>query len=342
MSFLRDSLDTIAFLEPVNDLAVEELEEMQSNLNTRPDTCVDNDNDDNVFSKPWNNSDVVLLVEGKEFHVHRFILSLQSPVFQAMFNGNFKDATQDKIELKDDTNHQAMLEFLKLLYPSNMLDEDKGSVSIKDENIFDILQIADKYAAINIVKQCMKEAGRLKPENTMRLLPYAARNGLPLEKIYDVIARHVSTEKLSSFAPEIGKTSVHNGALEKKCRLYEDVVRRANTAMHHLLQQYVDSKTSGKRIETPDKCVRHKPLGIRDFKQARKCENCLQIYKSRFIDEYICSVEHQVSSRFSSVSSSTSIFGSSTPVSKPPSDLKSADFIDLLQITDDIGTSLEC
>ncbi|XP_028396768.1 TD and POZ domain-containing protein 4-like [Dendronephthya gigantea] len=305
---------------------------MESNSNTTTDdkqvqatTSVDAFND-NVFSKSWNNSDVVLLVDGEEFHVHRSILSLQSPVFHAMFNGNFKDATQDKIELKDDMNHKAMLQFLILLYPSNMLDEVKGSVSITDENVFEILQLADKYGAINIIKQCMKEAGRLKPENTMRLLPYAVRNELPLEKIYDVIARHVSTEKLGSFAPEIGKESVHIEALDKKCRLYEDVLKRANTAIHHLLQIHLDFKTGSRRFETSVRCVQHTPLGVRDFEKARKCENCLKIYKSCFIDEYIYPV------------SRSGIGGTPKP---PTNDSKSADFIDLLQITDDIAISLE-
>ena len=96
---------------------------------------------------------MVLVVEDNEFHVHRYILSLQSPVFKAMFNGNFKDSQQDKVELKDD-EYEAMLLFLQLLYPSNMLDE--GNVSINDENIFLILEVADKYGAINVIKQCMK------------------------------------------------------------------------------------------------------------------------------------------------------------------------------------------
>ena len=86
----------------------------------------------NVFSKPWGNSDVVLVVEDKEFHVHRCILSLQSPVFSTMFNGSFKDSTQEKIELKDD-EHEAMLLFLQLLYPANMLDDSNGKSQISNE-----------------------------------------------------------------------------------------------------------------------------------------------------------------------------------------------------------------
>ena len=35
----------------------------------------------NSFTKPWNDSDVILVVQSWELHVHKSILSLQSPVF---------------------------------------------------------------------------------------------------------------------------------------------------------------------------------------------------------------------------------------------------------------------
>lgn len=171
----------------------------------------------NFFSQPWKQSDVALIVEDNEFHVHRSILSLQSPVFKEMFGGNFKDGKQDKIELKDD-NHEAMIHFLKLLYPISMLGEN---VKIDDDNIFGILKVADKYAAIDVIKQCMKEASKLRPTNTMRLLPYAIRNELPLETIIDVIARHVSTNELEKFAPELDNEPIYARCLLAKCRYLE-------------------------------------------------------------------------------------------------------------------------
>ena len=184
--------------------------------------------EDNVFSEPWNESDVVLVVEDKKFHVHRYILSLQSPVFKAMFNGNFKDSEQDEIELKDD-KYQAMLQFLTLLYPTNMLqgyeeNADKCEIDINDENIFEILKVAEKYGARNIIKQCMK--WEVKPKNVIRLqLPYAIRHELPLEEILDVIARRVSIEELENFAPELDNDSVYKQCLVKKCYYLEDRYR---------------------------------------------------------------------------------------------------------------------
>jgi hypothetical protein len=47
---------------------------------------------ENVFDSPWNNSNVILVVENKEIHAHRSILCLQSPVFKAMPCGQFTEA----------------------------------------------------------------------------------------------------------------------------------------------------------------------------------------------------------------------------------------------------------
>jgi hypothetical protein len=283
----------------------------------------DNEKDngkDNIFSQPWNDSDVVLVVEGNEFHVHRSILSLQSPVFKAMFNGNFKDATEKKIELKDD-KYEAMLLFLQLLYPPNMLDENKSNVDINDENIFQIIQVAHKYTAINVIKQCMRETGRLKPENTMRLLPYAARHELPLENIFKVIARRISMDELETFSSQLGDDSVYIKTLVTKCRVQENVAKRAHTMMLHLLKKYVAAEMAKDINKTSVSCVRHKSLNVENFKEARKCENCLEAYKKRFIDKYVYANTSRYGEKMSSQSSS--------------------EFIELLELTDDIATSLQ-
>ena len=301
---------------------------------------------DNIFSEPWSESDVVLVVEDNEFHVHRYILLLQSPVFKAMFNGDFKDSKQE-VELNDD-KYEAMLLFLQLLYPPNMLDE--GNASINDENILLILEVADKYAAINVIKQCMKETENLEPENTMRLLPYAARHKLPLEKMFDVITQHISMDALESFSPELDNP-VYIKALATKCRFQENVVKRAHTTMLYLLQKYVNAEMDKNHANSQDSkhnmhnmhnmhtpsvsCVRHNstsvpPHGVghkvQNFKEARKCENCLEAYKKYFIDKYVYpSIFYRMRARDES----------------QPGPNASEDLIELLTYTDNIATSLQ-
>ena len=69
----------------------------------------------NPFSEPWEDSDLVLVVEDKRFHVHRQILSLHSPVFKAMLNSQFKEATANEIPLPGKKADE-ILSFLKQLY----------------------------------------------------------------------------------------------------------------------------------------------------------------------------------------------------------------------------------
>ena len=273
--------------------------------------------EDEVFSEPWDDSDVVLVVEHKEFHVHRWMLSFQSPVFKAMFDGRFKDSTQEKIKLKGD-RYEAMSVFLKLLYPPNMVDKNNGKALINNKNVLSIVELADKYGAKNIIKQCLREVKHIQPENTMRLLPYAVRYELPVEEILDIIARHISTDTLENFAPELGNDSVHIKTLQTKCSVQENALQRANTVMMYLLNKHVTAEKN----QTKKKllCVQHNPLDVQDFKTARKCENCLMIYKRSFIDAYVYRKQYH-------------------GVSKPLD--TSEEFIELLKLTEDIASSLQ-
>ena len=67
------------------------------------------------FSEPWEESDLVLVVEDEKFHIHRLILSLHSPVFKAMLNTQFKEATASEIPLPGKKAGE-ILDFLKQLY----------------------------------------------------------------------------------------------------------------------------------------------------------------------------------------------------------------------------------
>ena len=56
--------------------------------------------EESIFSKPWQKSDAVLIVENKELHVPSATLSQASPVFQRMFNGSFKEAETKRVTLE--------------------------------------------------------------------------------------------------------------------------------------------------------------------------------------------------------------------------------------------------
>jgi len=67
------------------------------------------------FSTEWNNSDQILIVEDRNLHVHRCILSTWSPVFDRMFYGHFKEKTSTHIKLKGKT-YCEVEEMLKVMY----------------------------------------------------------------------------------------------------------------------------------------------------------------------------------------------------------------------------------
>ena len=116
----------------------------------------------------------------------------------------------------------------------------------------------------------------------MHLLPYAVRHELPLEEILDVTSRHISTETLEHFAPEIDNESVHIKTLVRKCLVQENTIQRANTVMLYLLTKYISERSS-----PSVQCIEHNYLNVQDFQKARKCKNCLMTYKKHFIDKYI-------------------------------------------------------
>ncbi|GMT01669.1 hypothetical protein PENTCL1PPCAC_23843, partial [Pristionchus entomophagus] len=59
-------------------------------------------------------NDVALVIEGEKIYVNKY-LSINSPVFNAMFYGNF--AEKDKIEIKiEDASREEFLEMLHVIY----------------------------------------------------------------------------------------------------------------------------------------------------------------------------------------------------------------------------------
>ena len=100
------------------------------------------------FSKPLPDSDQVLVVEEREFHVHRSVLGLWSPVFRAMFNKKFKEAKMKRIELPG-KKADMFDRFLMLLYsPYDMNLPKEGWIGEEAyKNILLILEYIREYQA---------------------------------------------------------------------------------------------------------------------------------------------------------------------------------------------------
>ncbi|XP_029203609.2 BTB/POZ domain-containing protein At4g08455-like [Acropora millepora] len=98
------------------------------------------------FSQPWEQSDLVLLVEGKPLHVHRLILSMSSPVFSRMFGGDFKEKTARTIPLPG-KKYDQVREMLLAIYPT-------AWKSITKLNCDFLLILAHEYQMTHLIKKC--------------------------------------------------------------------------------------------------------------------------------------------------------------------------------------------
>ena len=181
----------------------------------------DEELEDNVFASPWKESDVILVVQDTEFHVHRQILALQSPVFKTMFNGNFKEANQKKITLKG-KDREDMLQFLKLLYPPSLIDETLTSFAGEiNKNVLKMLALADEYQADEVLNQCLKES-IITRKNAFSILPYAIKsNNKPIrDKCEQIITERIPVDRVEKALAELDHQVVQE-LLLKKCRYLE-------------------------------------------------------------------------------------------------------------------------
>jgi hypothetical protein len=91
-------------------------------------------------------SDVILIVGKVKFYCHRLLLSLVSPVFTRMFDGEFKEHHAREIILEGKTS-ESILELLKYIYP-------QFHGQINNDNIEDFLLLADEYMIEHLKQPC--------------------------------------------------------------------------------------------------------------------------------------------------------------------------------------------
>lgn len=84
---------------------------------------------DHRYAEVWDDSDIILLIENEEFHCHYAILRFNSPVFRAMFKGDFKEGAEKSVKLPG-KEKEGFMTFLDLMYPiSSKYDCSTGTVN---------------------------------------------------------------------------------------------------------------------------------------------------------------------------------------------------------------------
>ena len=98
------------------------------------------------FSQPWQLSDVVLVVEGERFNVHRNILGMWSEVFATMFTAQFKEKTAKEVPLPGKKSSE-IKEMLLVIYPTSAKPIDKKNYAF-------LLDLAKEYMMAKITEKC--------------------------------------------------------------------------------------------------------------------------------------------------------------------------------------------
>ena len=106
-----------------------------------------------------------------------------------MLNGDFKEANQDKINIEGKSATD-MLEFLKCLYPANMI---KQMCEALPHDYVKILPIADEYQAENVIAECFQEI-KVTSENVFRVLPHSEKYN---PTVHEACFNSKSSEKMS-------------------------------------------------------------------------------------------------------------------------------------------------
>ena len=149
------------------------------------------------FSAPWKCSDVVLVVERQQFHVHRYTLAMWSPVFEKMFTSEFKEKNSCEIPLPGKKASE-IRELLLVIYPTKT---GKAWRTVTNQNCYFLLKLADEYQMEDIRKRCEDVLVGLvskKPGNTF-LADLSFAQSYKLEKLLRTIINRARQLNLSDF-----------------------------------------------------------------------------------------------------------------------------------------------
>ncbi|KAL6473130.1 hypothetical protein MHYP_G00193180 [Metynnis hypsauchen] len=119
----------------------------------------------NAFRQSATFTDVVLLVEGREFPCHRASLCASSRYFRSMFTGQMRESRQSVVPLKE-VSAAAMEHLLDFIY--------EGRVRLQEESVHRVYQAADLLDVPALSRACVDFLEqRVRPSNCLGLIDFA-------------------------------------------------------------------------------------------------------------------------------------------------------------------------
>jgi len=134
---------------------------------------------------------------------HKFVLSISSPVFLAMFHGNMAE-TSNFIELPV-CDYESLLEFFRYLY--------SDEVKLSGTNVLQVLYLANKYMVPSLADKCTEYLqNSLDVANVFSVLPLAQKCEKEelVEHCWDVIDKNTEDIVRSDEFTELDKCLVEN------------------------------------------------------------------------------------------------------------------------------------
>ena len=112
--------------------------------------------------------DIILIVEGVEFPVHKVILASSSPYFQAMFTSSFQEKNKSRQEIHE-ISHEAFSIILNHIYTGKEMD-------IEDDKVESLLEAACFLQLTHAKGLCLDHLrSMINCENVVRIRDFASR-----------------------------------------------------------------------------------------------------------------------------------------------------------------------
>lgn len=218
-----------------------------------------------TFDAPSEFSDIVLVVEGRRFHVTKAILATWSPVFSKMFTSPFKERSSSQIPLPQKKACD-ILEMLHVLYPPEK--------PIDSNNVETILCMAREYQMETITKRCEKFL--LTTELDLSTLTMA--DNFQLKDLLAASAKQLAKKSLVEQGvwrdprfTELGvatRLAVVDERLQSVCKSGE------------IVQKLVEDLASAVSRVSKSLCVNHQQLRIAPFGMKNKLSRCFLLIQN--------------------------------------------------------------
>ena len=226
---------------------------------------------------------------------HKFVLSIGSPVFEAMFYGELAE-TKDSIEMPD-ADYESLMEFFRFMY--------SDEVDLSGSNVMGVLYLAKKYIVPSLVDKCSEYLlDNLEPSNVFSILPSAEKYEEKnlVDRCWKVIDKQT----------ELAVKSDGFGEIERS--LLETVVKRDTLTIEEIeLFKAVDlwaTKECERQRLTADGSVKRGMLGEGIVKAIRFPAMKLEDFSTVVLDSDLLEKAEikNIIKRLSSVSTSSTIF----------------------------------